>query len=248
MLKVSLSIGNHKLIDCQYVYLEPFASDSLRKFTFYGIKSSNKDLLYAIETCEISANDSIEVKIQSQKKTKKRFLVNKFKIYINDFEVFKGNSWWVSGLIYDDHFEAYQQGVIDILNLWKKNEDLNWAEIPNGSSLKSNYFQCCFLYSSLSTNIVKRDYYKFDMSLIQSFEDFIYFASKEFTGDKGYFGRDRYTFKDCLLEVYHNGDLKEQRQIVFFNIKKMKDLGTVEILSEIKEVLRPFNFSIKELR
>jgi hypothetical protein len=248
MPQIKAYVEEKIFFESKYIGMEPFADGTSRKFVFSDPIFANNIVLTGNSnpTDFLFSFDALKISIHITNKAGEWIPVYEFKIHLIDYNYSAQETCWVRGLIYDDYFEEYRQNVIDIFTLWETNGSIEWFDLPIGSLKKADYFNCCRLYSGIRSDIVERDYYKIDMSLINEDSDLIYLVSIEFAGEKGYFGNTFYTFEDCLLEVHHRGGFKKKRTVLFFNIGKIKNSKANDIYADAKTLLSRFNFVIRE--
>ena len=243
-MKIKIYNRNEILLTCKYVWLNPFAPTTLRALTFYEISEASKEKLQQFEVNDAYLEgDEFKINIDIYDKSKRRQPVYEFKLRLKEY-ITDVRSLTLFGLIYDDYGDVYKQGVIDVFNLWTKKKQLNWFELPVNSPTKSDYLLCCMMYSGLSKHFIK-EYFQINMSLVQEDVDFIYLASLEFVGVKGYFGHNLYTFEDCLLEIYHNRGFSEPKKMRLFNVGEIINPQIINLYREIKGILGRFNFIIE---
>lgn len=247
-MKVKVYTEGKILLTCKYIRLEPFAPGTARKFTFREISAtSKKRILQKTTDAFYIGSNKLKIRVDITDKFGRRLSIENFKVHLIDYGNLEKSSLWILGLVYDDYFTEYRQGRVDIFSLWVKDQNIKWVDLPLNSPLKKDYIDCCFSYSSLSKQILDRDYYRIDWALINEDNDFLYWVGLEFIGEKGYFGRSLFTFEDCLLEIFHNGGLTNQRRITFLNSTKILNPNVHELYQSVKEIFRKFNFSIEEI-
>jgi hypothetical protein len=247
-MKVKVYAEGKILLTCKYIWLDPFAPGTARRFTFKDISAtSKKRILQKTDDAFYIGLNELKIQVDVFDKFRRRISIENFKVHLIDYGDLEKSSLWISGLVYDDYFTEYRQGRMDIFSLWAKDQSIQWVDLPLNSPLKKDYINSCLKYSGLSSQILDRDYYKIDWSLINEERDFLYWASLEFIGEKGYFGHNLYTFEDCLLEIFHNGGLKEQRKMTFFSSTKISDPKVYELYQFTKGVFERFKFLIEEI-
>ncbi|MFY0255707.1 hypothetical protein ACDQ55_17330 [Chitinophaga sp. 30R24] len=172
--------------------------------------------------------------------------IAEFKVVVYNFG--EGNlpekNWWVYGELHNSPPE-YEQGLVNIFNIWQKETFFNWFSLPIGSQMKRDYNDACLIYSSLSTRILKKEIYQIDVSLTREELDFYYLVASEFLGEKGYFGYDLHTFKDCLTELYMNNGYQNGSTIAFVNYDKIVDQNISNFILEIKNIFMSYEFTVK---
>lgn len=247
MIKIKVYAANKILLTCKYIYLEPYAPNTSRKFTFKEISPTSKKRILQ-KTRDVLHFDEDHLKIQVNVFTKSNewSCIDEFKIYLIDYGNLEKTSLWISGLVYDDYFKDYRQGVIDIFTLWAKHKNIKWSDLPLNSPLKKDYISSCLLYSGTTSELLERDNYVIDWSLINEERDFLYFASIELVGDKGYFGWETYTFEDCFTTIHHAGGLKKSRRVAFFNSSKITDPEIYSLYQSVTNTFNRFNFLVEE--
>jgi hypothetical protein len=134
------------------------------------------------------------------------------------------------------------QGVIDVFNLWQLGRKFDWQALSIHSSLKKDYNDACLKYFGLGTQILDKEIYQLDVSLILEELDFYYLAGVEFFGDRGYFGYDLHSFTDCLIELHKYNGYTPGKTILFRGGDKINDPQIESFLNEIKSVLLRFGF------
>lgn len=248
MIKIRVYAENEILLTCKYIWLEPLATGTSRRFTFQNISAtSRKRVLQKTndEGFHIGAN-KLKILISIRDKSNQWSIVYDFKVYLTDYGDLNNSSLWISGFIYDDDFKEYRQGIVDIFNLWSKSQNIKWADLSLKSPIKEDYIYSCFLYSRITLKIFERSSYRFDMTLINEVNDFLYFAALEFIGEKGYLGNSIHTFKDCLIQIHYQGELKKIRNILFINVSKISNSQVFDLYQDVKAILERFNFTIEE--
>lgn len=235
-MDVILSLEKKKFMVCSYVWLDPHAENSGRKLFFSGIRYREEIELYdSIITISISSNTQYGDEI-----------LGLFKVAVYKFgEInLSEDKWWVYGDLYNDPPE-YKQGIIDVFDVWQKGESFDWLGLPLHSSLKEDYNDACLKYSGLSTQIIDREIYQIDVSLILEEMDFYYWASLEFLGEKSYFGYNLHTFKDCLIELYKHNGYFHNKKVVFKKSDRVLSPSIEIFLVEIKNILSQFKFIVE---
>lgn len=238
MINVTLSLNGEVFLACNYLWLDPYAPNTGRKFVFSGIQSRK----------EISLHDKIiTVSITAATKFDSNDFLNEFKIFVFDYaqENLVENEWWIYGEVNNEGYPEYKQGRIDVFNDWQKGTLFDWFSIPIGSQLKLDYLGVCLMYSGLAINIVEKQVYQFDVQLVMEERDFFYMAAMEFIGDRGYFGHDLHTFKDCLLELYNHNGYFSNKRIVLLGMDNLLNPEVASFLQIIKEEFLRFKFVVE---
>jgi len=250
MIKVKVYSDNQLVITCKSISLNPIAFGTAREFTFLGIKTISKqvDFFKQINDPDSSfygAKLKISVGVHDKFKRWSTFYNAIFNVI--DYGICSNLHWDVKCFVSGEEGVEYRQGLIDTFMLWSKKEDVKWNELSANSPLKEDYIYCCFLYSGLSSGLLEKACYKFNMALINEEVDFLYYAGREFVGDRGYFGNSIYTFKDCLLMVFHNKIILNGRRVVFSNVDSISKGEIHTIYLEIKLIFQKFGFIVEEL-
>lgn len=237
MIKIALGFGGEDFIKCNYIWLEPYARNTGRKFVFSGIQSGRNIVTH---------NDIISVDIAVSNVQDEWVFFIQFDILVLNYD--KGNmadgKWWVYGNVCNIDEMQYMQGEIDSFNIWQKGEVFDWFNLPINSPLKLDYIGACMIYSGLSTKMNEKEIFYFDISLVKEERDFFYLASLEFVGDRGYFGHDFHTYKDCLLEIYNHSGYFFNKKISFINADKIHSPEILALIENVKSVFLEYKFCI----
>lgn len=238
LINVRLSFQGNEFLSCSYLWLDPCAPYSGRKFVFSGIKG-NRNIF--------NHDDTITIDIKVYNKEFGDIFFIQFDLFVLDYDVenLLNDEWWVYGNICNIGDMEYKQGELEVFNTWQKGLVFNWFSLPIHSHLKINYIGACLKHSGLSKKILEKEIYQFDISLIKEELDFFYLASLEFVGDRSYFGHDLHTFKDCLLEMYNHNGYFYNKKISFLNADKIysPEIGTLFV--NVKNVFLEYKFFIK---
>lgn len=248
-MKVRVYNDNQLLITCKSISLDPVAYSTAREFTFWGIKTSKQfDFLQQINDPDFSlygAELKISIGMHDKFKRWSTFYNGTFNVI--NYGICSKSNWYVKCFVSGEEGVEYRQGLVDTFTLWSRKEDVQWSRLAEKSPIKEDYIYCCFLYSGISSGLLERENYKFNMALIKEEADFLYYAGQEFIGNRGYFGNSIYTFKDCLLIVFHNKILLNGRRVVFSNVGSISSEEVSEMYLEIKLIFQKFGFIIEEL-
>lgn len=241
LLRVKLSVNGEHLAECRYTILEPYAPTTLRRFTFKSIKFKKK--------ININRDTIIQVYIaHSARYYHRRVDLYDFEILVRKADdIMDSNDWSVYGTVeFTFKGEYYAQGIVDIFNTWGQGKEIDWSIIPMYSSFKREYLDACYHYSSISTNIIEADSYTLDMSLIKEENDFLYWISRTFFGERGYMGYEWFTFQDCLLSVYQKKGYFQNKKMIFLNSDNLYDLNIDNLYRDIKKEFDKYKFDIIE--
>jgi hypothetical protein len=195
MIQIVLKEKAEKILKSKHIFLEPYAPNTSRKFVF-------SQLTFLKELNDFYG-DEVVVLIYVETNDEINHLLFEFKVNILDYSEPIGKSWWLSGLVFGDYDLGYRQGVIDVFNLWQQRKSFEWFADHTNPFSKSDYIFACFTYSGLSKEIIEKGVYKIDLSLVKEEQDLYYLVSENFLGERGYFGHNIHTFKDCLIEISH---------------------------------------------
>lgn len=250
MMKVKIYSNNQLLITCKSIDINPIAFGTAREFTFNDIRIPPKqsDFLQQINDPNFSFyGTELKVGIGMHDKFKRWFTFYNGIFNVIDYGICSKREWSVKCFVSGEEGVEYRQGLVDTFTLWSKKEDIVWNNLTEKSPTKEDYIYGCFLYSGLSSGLLERENYKFNMALIKEETDFLYYAGQEFIGDRGYFGNSIYTFKDCLLIAFHNKVLLTGRRVVFSNVGSISGKEVIELYLEIKLIFQQFGFIVEEL-
>jgi hypothetical protein len=241
MLNVILKVNENEVVSCRYIYLEPYAPNTGRKFTFSDFKSSPKEIEY---------NDIVNVDVSIvDKENKQQSLVQFDIVALNHSFYDELDEKWLYGNITSIGVTEFRQGLIDVFYTWARDEQFDWFAIPPSSSyLKLDYISACMIYDGIYTSINDKSHYTFDMSIIKEEKDFFYLASLEFIGERSYIGHDLHTFKDCFHTLHSECGPFKDKTVVFENVHKISDSEIRIFFDEIKSFFLKygFNFNIVE--
>jgi len=215
--------------------LEPYAPNSGRRFIFSGVKT-NAEL--------VTHNCVITVSVTVQNKRAQYVNLIQFDLIVLNFYDLSNIEWCVYGHFQNLETIEYRQGIVDVFNDWQKGLLFNWFNKQIDSGLKLDYISACMIYSGLPTKIVDKEVYQLDLSLIKEERDFYYLASLELLGDRGYFGHDFHTFRDCLLEIYNHNDFFHDKKIKFINSIHPQNDELSDLFEKIRAKFIDFKFSI----
>ncbi|MBC7388112.1 MAG: hypothetical protein H7329_02780 [Opitutaceae bacterium] len=236
LINITLSFEGEKFIKCDYVWLEPHAPNTGRKFVFSGFKTSKKTANY---------DSIINVNITVCNNLNEWVYFIDYDIFVLNYGCLSEDLWWVYGTVFNIGDMEYVQGKIDTFNIWQKGGIFDWFSIPIKSPLKLDYIGACLTYSGIITKMIEKEVYNFDISLVKEERDFFYLASLEFFGDRSYFGHDLHTFKDCLLEMFNHNGYFDNKEIIFFNPDKIYNSEIVNFFEDIKNEFIKYKFMIK---
>jgi hypothetical protein len=235
MLSISLNFEGQNFMICDYMQLDPCAPNSGRRFTFAGIKSKTGAVIH---------NSIITINIEVSNKWSQFVSLNQFNLLVLNFYDLPNGEWCVYGHPMDLETTEYRQGEVDIFYNWQRGQSFDWFRQTINSSLKLDYISACMAYSGLPTQISDKELFHFDLSLIKEERDFYYLASLELVGDRGYFGHDFHTFRDCLLELYNHNGFFYGKKIEFTNSIHSDNIELYNLLNKIKAKLTDFKFSV----
>lgn len=238
-LNVNISIAERVIATCDYLLLEVHAPSTARSFSFKNISLQN--------SLGVEPEYEIKVLILGHDKLNRERLIADFSMSLIDFgDLLDKQDWWVYGLIHHDNMETYRQGVIDVMHAWYNGKSFDWFEQSINSSLKADYITACQFWSSLSTDVISKESYSLDMSLVKEEQDLYYLIAQEFIGDKGYMGHSYNAFLDCMLTLYHHRGYFIGNKIIFSNIDKIEDEEITALYKDVKDVFKRYKFAIVE--
>jgi hypothetical protein len=240
-LKIKLLKENQVFGVAQELSLEPFSTNSGRKFFFKKIAVK--------ESFKIEYSDTFTVQVFCRRKhLRNKQCLFEFSITVLDLSddvIHTHTDWWVYGFIHHPDLEEYKQGVVDIVCLWQQHQDVHWKELPVGSPLKRDYISACFFYSSLPNAMLDKTVYPVDLGFAKEEVDFLYLLSVALLGEKSYLGHSLFTFDDCILELFHRYGYFSQKKILFYHVKDLNE-ATFFIYEDIKKILLKYQFKIEE--
>ena len=224
---VSFLINDTTIFTSNYVELNPVAYTTRREFVFKNI--SIKNSIYLLD----KDNAAIRVKIiDKNRKEKSIYYVELFLITVD--ELIEGKDFSVGGFVINQ-FEEYEQGVVDIFNVWQTGSELNWREFDTRIDLKHSYFTACRLWFSNSKLIYCSKEEEINCELIKDEADLFYYISKCLFEEKAYAGYSMHTFEDRLVglpKVNHDVNL------VFTNFNSIEDRFVKNRLLDIGDFLK----------
>ncbi|WP_210515609.1 hypothetical protein [Hymenobacter terricola] len=232
ILEINLYINNVKIAKCGSIILEPYATSTARKFLFHNLKFKTTEDFLSL--------NKIQVRISCRSKYSNVKPIYEFNILLLDFD---SKLKWVYGLVHHD-YEEYRQGVIDVLASWQKGEKIDWFSLPTKGLLKEDYITACLHYSGVSTEIIDKDLYKIDMSLVREYRDVLYLMGEAFFGERGYMGHSFHTFVDCLRCIFHKGGFAESKKIIFENTERLVIEDDTLFFEDLKKELIIHGISI----
>lgn len=235
MISISLNIDGENFMNCNYIQLEPYAPNSGRKFVFSGVRT-NAEL--------VTHNCVITVSVTVQNRKFKYVDLIQFDLIVLNFYDLSNSECCVYGHPVNLETIEYRQGIVDVFNDWQKGILFDWFSQPMDSILKLDYISACMIYSGLPIKIVDKDEFPLDLSLIKEERDFYYLASLELLGDRGYFGHDFHTFRDCLLEIYNHNGFFYDKKIKFINSIHPQNDKLSDLFEKIRAKFVDFKFSI----
>lgn len=233
ILNIGLYVNNVVLAKCDSIMLEPYANSTARKFLFHNLKFKN--------TVDFLSISKIQVRVSCRSKYAKIKPIYEFNISLLEFD---SELQWIYGLIYHDYEEEYRQGVIDVFASWQKGERIDWFSLPAKGVLKKDYITACLHYSGVNTEIIDRDSYKIDLSLVSESIDLLYLMGEAFFGERGYMGHSFHTFIDCLRCIFHKGGLTGDKKIIFKNTKNLVITDDILFFEDLKKELMLHGMSI----
>jgi hypothetical protein len=240
MVLIEVRIGPRLLMKGKFIMLEPYAPDTTRQIIFSDVHwlENNKD-----PVCDQKLN----IVVSYLKKNGEWGHYTEFKINLLESHGFGTSEWRVSCFIsQDDEDKVYRQGITDIFKLWQEEKNISWFSLPEAHHLKADYISACLFYTGISDSMVEREVYEIDMSLVNEEQDFLYLAGLAFIGDRGYLGRDLFTFNDCLLTIFHKrGAFFDGLKVVFLNTKNLSQT-MLHLYGEIRSIFIKFKFEVLE--
>lgn len=227
ILNITLYQESELLMTCDDIILESSAASTACSFTFKNIQLKKKQ--------DIAPKSEIIVNIYCTGKNESSNNVASFRLVVLEVGEFSKKEWWVSGMVYDllpDEY-IYRQGVIDILKCWEKGISFDWSSLPVNTSLKEDYLYTCFHYSGNNMDIIEKESYQIDFSMIQEVNDFLYVVSDIFFGTRGYMGHSLDTFRERMHVLFQQKGLLKQRKVTFLPAKKNTMAALTEQVAEI---------------
>lgn len=238
-LYIELHIKQEKIFQCNYLQLETNSEYCSRKLTFKGVKISQE--ICDIICSSVGSSDSVEIIIYAINSKGDLYFRTYFEFQLRGLNFNLNEDFWIYGLIVTDS-QRYSQPLIDILNTWQNNENFDWYKLPIYSQKKNDYLKACYYYSGIKSNIIDKEKYIIDLSLVKEVVDFYYLLGVEFMGDRGYMGECYNTFKNVMISISNNINKKE---ITLF-LENNTNIQSIAHQIDFEEILTILNnFGIK---
>ena len=237
LINIQIRHEQKKPLVWNYIWLDPVAPGLTRKLVFSGMQ--NKKSL-------VNYGNVLNVEIIFLNKEGNAGKEVRFEMHVLNLESSSTSvdEYFVLGNICSNSEIDYCQGEIDVYVNWQNGKEFDWFNNMTTPQAKFDYIGACLTYSGLSREILDKDIYQFDMSLVKEERDFYYLAGLEFIGERGYMGHDFHTFKDCLLEVFHSQGFFCGKKILFLNSLNIVNPEIKELFEDLKKNFLEFKFVI----
>jgi hypothetical protein len=237
ILEIRVKKDNADIISCGYVHMEPYAPSTGRKFHFKNLYFSAGDIDYT-DVVSVSVNFFDSNNICEQ-------LLRFDLVVINFSDTNESHSnMWIYGNVINLGTAEYRQGIVDVFYSWSTGDEINWFDLPVNSHMKLDYISACMYYSSFEKRILEKEYYRFDMSMVQEERDFIYISSLELLGERSYLGHDLHTYKDCIYTLCSDMCSFEDKTIIFDNSNAIGSLLDLDFLDQLNELFLSVGFKV----
>ncbi|SKA40232.1 hypothetical protein SAMN04488128_105147 [Chitinophaga eiseniae] len=237
MINVVLSTNGEQVMCCSHIWLQPYAPDTTRSFRFTGILFK--------KTTAFDCADKISVRISMLNRKLEDVFYIQFGVFVFDYRESGIDELWIDGLVCDSDEIAYRQGIIDVFDFWQRGQSFDWFSEPINSLLKRDYIVACSMYSGLNTQLLDKDIYEIDISLIKEQRDFFYLASITFIGDRAYLGHDFHSFTDCWIDIYRDNGWFNNKKVRLLNTNAIHDPAVSSLISEAETFFRSYKFSVE---
>lgn len=239
MLKIKLFSGEKIVATANNIKLEPYSTSFLRTFHFDEVEMKPAG--------ELDCFELLIAKVYNLNRKNKYNLYSYIEMYINriinPIET-KSFTVEVDVIISQYYSTPYRQGVIDVYNHWKKNEELECTQLPKNISIM-DYISACFYYSSLSEITPEKSKIEIDFKYITDESEIVCCFAEDFMGKRSYIGRDFHGFKDCLhiLSDYRNKDFEDKYVILKYKNLFLDDEMKKNI-DKFQNILNMYKFNI----
>ncbi|MGC4036206.1 MAG: hypothetical protein QM764_09605 [Chitinophagaceae bacterium] len=237
LINIRLSTSGEEFLICNYLTLSRSPQNDLINFKFYGVQRLKNIAIH---------NTIINLTITFCNNKNEWTFFNEFEIVVlrSEIDFSKHMEWSVIGTMRNvDEFE-YIHRRMEVFNMWQKKVVFDWFSLPINSPLKLDYISACMIYSGLGMKMIDRDFYSFDVSLIKEERDFNYLSGVEFIGERGYFGHDLHTYKDCLLEIVLHNDYFYGRRVILKNFHRIYNSEIASYFADMRKVLLDYKFTV----
>ncbi|MGE7777032.1 hypothetical protein ACQKLP_20095 [Chitinophaga sp. NPDC101104] len=230
LIKVSLTKNGEVVFCSKYIKLEPIAPSLARKFIFERSTSSFPVL---------EAGDLLTLTICFVTRLKQEVFYLGLEIYILEFgQSLNQKEFWLYGNICNCENMNYSQGEVDVFKSWQDGHEIKFNSLHVSSIQKLDYIGASLYYSGLSKEIIDSNEFLIDLSVVKVEIDLFYTIAYSLVGERGYFGHDFHTFRDCLLEVYIGSGFNKGISIKF---KGRSCLTSSEVNLLLDDIAREFS-------